>query len=140
MFKVRMTTLTLFFTMFPSDPLKTSKWGSKGNIAKKKVKIFSPFFISLLIFLKVFAKRKPEFFRFFFFEVKLWHHFGKLLFNFMLHCFCYCYSDKVFLANSLHITWDKVFKNGTSEICGRQSLKNLKWYGLLKQTISLQIF
>ena len=30
---------------------------------------------------------------------------------------------------------DKVFKNGPSEICGRQPLKNLKWYGLLKQTI-----
>ena len=30
--------------------------------------------------------------------------------------------------------WDKVFKNGPREICGRQSLKNLKWYGLLKQT------
>ena len=31
--------------------------------------------------------------------------------------------------------WDKVFKNVPSEICGRQPLKNLKWYGLLKQTI-----
>ena len=28
---------------------------------------------------------------------------------------------------------DKVFKNGQSEICGRQPLKNLKWYGLLKR-------
>ena len=26
----------------------------------------------------------------------------------------------------------KVFKNGPSKICGRQSLKNLKWYGLPK--------
>ena len=34
----------------------------------------------------------------------------------------------------------KVFKNGPSKICGRRSLKNLKWYGLPKQTISLQIF
>ena len=25
--------------------------------------------------------------------------------------------------------WDKVFKNGPREICGRQSLKNLKLYG-----------
>ena len=33
-----------------------------------------------------------------------------------------------------------VFKNGPSKICGRQPLKNLKWYGLSKQTISLQIF
>ena len=30
--------------------------------------------------------------------------------------------------------------NGPSEICVRQSLKNLKPYGLFKQTISLQIF
>ena len=36
--------------------------------------------------------------------------------------------------------WDKVFKDRPSEICGRDSLKDLKWYGLLKQTISLQIF
>ena len=28
----------------------------------------------------------------------------------------------------------------TSKFCGRQPLKNLKGYGLLKQTISLQIF
>ena len=27
---------------------------------------------------------------------------------------------------------DKVFKNGPSKICGRQPLKNLKGYGLLK--------
>ena len=35
--------------------------------------------------------------------------------------------------------WDKVFKSGPSKICGRQPLKNLKWYSLLKQTIFLQI-
>ena len=28
--------------------------------------------------------------------------------------------------------WDKVFKNESSKICGRQSLKNLKGYGLLQ--------
>ena len=28
--------------------------------------------------------------------------------------------------------WDKVFKNGTSKICGRQLLKNLKRYDLPK--------
>ena len=28
--------------------------------------------------------------------------------------------------------WDKVFKSGPSKICGRQRLKNLKGYGLLK--------
>ena len=36
--------------------------------------------------------------------------------------------------------WDKVFKSGLSKFCGRQPLKNFKGYGLLKQTISLQIF
>ena len=29
--------------------------------------------------------------------------------------------------------WDEVFKNEPSKICGRQPLKNLKEYGLLKQ-------
>ena len=29
-------------------------------------------------------------------------------------------------------TWDKVFKNGPSKICGRHSLKDLKGNGLLK--------
>ena len=28
--------------------------------------------------------------------------------------------------------WDRVFKNGSSKICGKQPLKNLKGYGLLK--------
>ena len=36
--------------------------------------------------------------------------------------------------------WDKVFKNGPSKICGRQPFKHLKGYGLLKQTLILQIF
>ena len=35
------------------------------------------------------------------------------------------------------IVWNKAFKSGPAEICGRQPLKNLKWYGLLKQTILL---
>ena len=35
---------------------------------------------------------------------------------------------------------DKVFKSGPSKIFGRQSLKNLKGYGLLKKTIPLKIF
>ena len=34
--------------------------------------------------------------------------------------------------NLLHHIWDKVFKNGPNEICGRQPLKNLNCYGLLK--------
>ena len=33
-----------------------------------------------------------------------------------------------------------VFKNGPSKIYGTQPLKNLKEYGLLKQTILLQMF
>ena len=40
----------------------------------------------------------------------------------------------------LNQKWDKVFKIGPSKICGKQPLKDLKGYGLLKQTISLQIF
>ena len=44
-------------------------------------------------------------------------------------------------SRNLHtVIWDKVFKSGPSKICGRQTLKNLKEYGLLKQTISFQIF
>ena len=34
----------------------------------------------------------------------------------------------------------KVFKNGPRNVCGRQPLKNLKGYDLLRQTISLQVF
>ena len=36
-------------------------------------------------------------------------------------------------------TWDKVFKNGPIKIFGRQPLRNLKGYSLLKQTMFLQI-
>ena len=36
--------------------------------------------------------------------------------------------------------WVQIFKSGPSKICGRKPLKNFKEYGLLKQTISLQIF
>ena len=34
--------------------------------------------------------------------------------------------------------WDKVFENGPSEIYGRNPLKSLKCYSMLKQTISYQ--
>ena len=48
---------------------------------------------------------------------------------------------QVFFWDSQIFKWYKAFKNGPSKICGRQVLKNLKGYGLLKQTIiSLQIF
>ena len=36
--------------------------------------------------------------------------------------------------------WFKLFKSWPSKICGRQPLKILNWYGLLMQTILLQIF
>ena len=36
----------------------------------------------------------------------------------------------------LHFIWDKVFKNGPSEICRRQPLNNLKGNGLLKHITS----
>ena len=36
--------------------------------------------------------------------------------------------------------WDKLFKDGPSNICGRQPLKNLNGYGLLKHAIFLQTF
>ena len=49
---------------------------------------------------------------------------------------------ELFRQNSLSLTifpkssiiWGKVFKNGPSEICGKQPLKNMKWYGLLRLT------
>ena len=31
------------------------------------------------------------------------------------------------------IIWNKVFNNGPGQICGRQTLKNLKGFGLLKK-------
>ena len=62
---------------------------------------------------------------------------------------CQC-SDK--LQNNMEVTinktfkWfspqkiicDKVFQSGPSKICGRQPLKDLKGYGLLKQTFQPQ--
>ena len=36
--------------------------------------------------------------------------------------------------------WNKVFKSRLSTFCGRQPLTTLKGYGLLRRTISLQIF
>ena len=40
------------------------------------------------------------------------------------------------LTAKLSLIWVKVFKNGPSKNCEGQPLKNLKWYGLLRQTIS----
>ena len=44
------------------------------------------------------------------------------------------------LIRDLHSKWDKVFENGQKKVCGRQPLKDLKKYGLLKKTILIQIF
>ena len=44
------------------------------------------------------------------------------------------------VARNQNEIWDKVFENGPSKLCRIQLLKNLKEYGLLKQTISFQIF
>ena len=35
---------------------------------------------------------------------------------------------------------DRVFNKGQSKFCERQPLKKLKGYGVVKQTISIQIF
>ena len=42
---------------------------------------------------------------------------------------------KILLQERQCCTWDKVFKNGPSKICGRQPLKNLKAFGLPKSQI-----
>ena len=48
---------------------------------------------------------------------------------------------RIFLINTMTLhSRDKMFNNGPSKICGRQPLKNLESYGLLKQTIFLEIF
>ena len=36
--------------------------------------------------------------------------------------------------------WDKVFKNGPNEICGRQPLKNLKWNDLFSRPCHFRLF
>ena len=38
-------------------------------------------------------------------------------------------------SNNLASIWDKVFKNGPSEICRRKPLKKVKGYSLLKQIL-----
>ena len=45
----------------------------------------------------------------------------------------YCENWNFIFNHLLRTIWEKVFKNGPSKICGRQSLKNLKCYGLSKQ-------
>ena len=45
-----------------------------------------------------------------------------------------------FSDSALTSTCDKTFENGPSKICRRQPLKNLNWYGLLRQTIIISNF
>ena len=49
-----------------------------------------------------------------------------------------CFSDHG--SECKYLILVKVFKNGPSKISGRQPLKDLKWYGLLTQSILFQIF
>ena len=42
--------------------------------------------------------------------------------------------------NLLMGIWGIIFKNEPSKIWARQSLNNMKWYGLLRQTKPLQLF
>ena len=44
------------------------------------------------------------------------------------------FCENIYIIVNVQNVWDKVFKNEPSKLCGRQLLKNLKWYGLLKQT------
>ena len=50
--------------------------------------------------------------------------------SFEVHTFLSTITQK---ANAQMNKWERVFMNGPSKICGRQPLKKLKWYGLLKQ-------
>ena len=61
----------------------------------------------------------------------------KTLSNIVINSFCKSFHDRYLTGSQIGV---KVFKNGSSKICGRQSLRYLKWYGLPKQTMSLQIF
>ena len=50
------------------------------------------------------------------------------------------FSVFLFLTSIQDFNWDKAFKDGPSKICGRQPLKNLEGYGLLRKIISHQTF
>ena len=49
-------------------------------------------------------------------------------------------STLVFKSSNLFHKWDRIFKTGPSQLCGRQPLRNMIFKNLIKQTISLQIF
>ena len=65
-----------------------------------------------------------------------WHSFQKTIMS-----LTYKKSAVLFLNKSfIPVESDKVSNNGPSKICGKQPLKKLNWYGLLRQSIPLQIF
>ena len=49
-------------------------------------------------------------------------------------CFVEYYKKKIVFCTN---RWVKRFKNGPNRICGRQPLKNLKWYGLINGSMVL---
>ena len=49
--------------------------------------------------------------------------------KFNLTSFCFR-ENRIWYSETLTFIWDKLFKNSPCKICERQSLKNLKWYGL----------
>ena len=74
-------------------------------------------------------------------QSKIWRNVKSCV---ILHTQQNCASWKMcssYFAIHLRITWDKrVFKNGSSKICRRQPLKNLKRYGLPKADCTPSIF
>ena len=60
--------------------------------------------------------------------------------NLLQYSYHYRAASRLVSLSTKYNRWVKVFKNGPKKICGRQSLKTLKRYGLLRQAISLQIF
>ena len=59
-----------------------------------------------------------------------WRIVGPVIFFFLAKLTSAIMTD---IFQSLCNTWDKVFKSGPRKICGRQPLRNLKGYDLLKQ-------
>ena len=65
-------------------------------------------------------------------------------FNFPLKCYSLVWSSRMelffvflrFKINPCEVICSKACKNGPGKICGRQLLKNLKWYGLPQKTMS----
>ena len=66
-----------------------------------------------------------------------------VFFNFPLTYYSLVWSSRMelffvflrFKINPCEVICSKAYKNGPGKICGRQHLKNLKWYGLPQKTI-----